>query len=135
MQGTYDPFSFLLNEIRAFDDGLRDNWDAYQRQHYFDVLLADEAEEIAWGRRHLTIVHGALVDEVEAEVLDDIFDEWANIAAEAEWSRVGGVPDHQLTLTVSGPNAGELLAAAADVAQRANPGHWRIVDSAIASLS
>ncbi len=135
MQDTYDPFSFLLSEIHAYDVGLRGNWDPYQRQHYLDVLLADEAEEIAWGRRHLPIVHGELVDEVEAEVLDDIFDAWSDIANRADWSRVGGVPDHHLTLTLAASNTTELLAVAADLAARASPGHWHIIVTAISDRS
>ena len=41
MQDTYDPFSYLLNEIRAHDAGLREHWDPYQRDHCFEVLLIE----------------------------------------------------------------------------------------------
>lgn len=134
MQDTYDPFSFLLSEIRAFDAGERENWDPYQRQHYLDVLLADEAEEIAWGRRHLTVVHGPTRDEVAAELLDELFSAWEDLAGLTSWSRIGGVPDHHLTLSVAGTCRDDALSAAADHALRANPGHWRIVDGASAGL-
>mgnify|MGYP001012207719 CR=1 FL=1 len=55
MQDTYDPFSYLLHEIRAHDAGLREDWDTRQRDHYLETLLIEEAQEIAWGRR-FTIV-------------------------------------------------------------------------------
>jgi len=135
MQDTHDPFSFLLNEIRSYDAGLRDNWDDYQRNHYFDVLLVDEAQELAWGRRHLTLVHGEPVDEVEAELLDELFAAWIDLSHQAEWSRMGAVPDHHVTLAVAGPGADELVAAAADLAGRANPGHWNILDAAVPTLA
>lgn len=130
MQDTYDPFSFLLSEIRAFDAGERENWDPSQRQHYFDVLLADEAEEIAWGRRHVTVVHGEPRDEVEAEVLDDLFAAWEELAGTATWSRIGGVPDHHLTITLAGTDAEGVLAIATELASRANPGRWLITEGA-----
>lgn len=135
MQDTHDPFSFLLSEIRAHDAGLRANWDDYQRAHYLEVLLVEEAQEIAWSRRHLTVVHGEPLDEVEAELLDDLFAAWEDIAAKPEWARIGGVPDHHLTLAVGGPAAAEHLAAAADLAARANPGHWHVVDGAGPTLA
>jgi hypothetical protein len=70
MQDTYDPFSFLLSEIQAYDAGQR-NWNVELREHYLDELLADEAEEIAWGRRHLTIVYGPEWDPVSEQILDE----------------------------------------------------------------
>ncbi len=130
MQDTYDPFSFLLSEIRAHDAGQRQDWDPHLRQHYLDSLLADEAEEIAWGRHHLTVVHGAAADEVQAELLDEVFSSWEDIAAAAEWSRLGGVTDDRLTLTVAGAHADTWLARAADAAHRSNPGHWHVSASA-----
>lgn len=134
MQDTYDPFSFLLSEIRAFDTGERENWDPYQRQHYLDVLLADEAEEIAWGLRHLTLVHGR-VDEVEADLLDDVYSAWEDVAARAAWSRIGGVPSSHMTITVRDGSAERLIAEAADVGSRLRRAHWKLLDTPIAILS
>ena len=135
MQDTHDPFSFLLNEIRAYDAGRRDNWDDYQRAHYFDVLLVDDAQELAWGRRHLTLVHGEPVDEVEAELLDELFAAWIDLSHRAEWSRLGAVPDHHVTLAVAGPSADALVLAAEHLARRANPGRWTVLDAAVPTLA
>ena len=128
MQDTHDPFSYLLHEIRAYDAGLREDWDARQRAHYLYVLLVEEAQEVAWGRRHLTVVHGEVTDDVEAELLDELFAAWENVSDHSDWARIGGVPDHHLTLSVAGQRREDLLTVAADCALRANPGHWRITD-------
>lgn len=132
MQDIYDPFSFLLSEIRAFDAGERAHWEPYQRQHYLDVLLADEAEEIAWGRRHLTVVHGSQADDIEAELLDELFAAWEDIAACATWGRIGGVARSHLTLTLAGDLVEHLMASALDAARDVNPGAWRITEEALA---
>lgn len=129
MQDTYDPFSYLLSEIRAHDAGLREDWDPYQRDHYLEVLLIEEAQEIAWGRRHLTIVHGEVLDDVEAELLDEVFALWEEVAHLAEWSRIGGVPDHHLTLTVAGTEASTLMAVALDAATRLRLPRWMITET------
>lgn len=134
MQDTYDPFSYLLNEIRAYDTGLREDWGTCQRRHYLDLLLVEEAQEIAWGRRHLTIVHGDAVDEVQAERLDDLFAAWENIATRAEWCRIGGVPDWHLTLTLADPQHEQWIRWAADQAIAINPGHWQLLATALPSL-
>ncbi len=47
---------------------------------------------------------------------------------------MGAVPDHHVTLAVEGPGADELVDAAADLAGRANPGHWSIIDAAVPAL-
>ncbi len=130
MQDTYDPFSYLLNEIRAHDAGLREDWQAYQRDHYLEVLLIEEAQELAWGRRHLTVIHREPVDDVEAELLDELFAAWEILVEHSEWARIGGVPDDHLTFSVAGQRREDLLSTAAECALQANPGHWRIVDGA-----
>lgn len=132
MQDTYDPFSYLLNEIRAHDAGLRENWHDRQRDHYLEVLLVEEAQEVAWGRRHLTVVHGDPIDEVEAELLDELFAVWEEAAGHADWARIGGIADQHLTLSASGAGRDEALRAAAEYALQANPGKWIIVDVAAA---
>lgn len=129
MQDTYDPFSYLLNEIRAHDAGLREDWDAHQRDHYLEVLLIEEAQEIAWGRHHLTVVHGEVTDDVDAELLDELFAAWEEVAEHAEWSRIGGVPDHHLTLAVAGPGAATLIAIALEAASHLRLSGWMIMDT------
>jgi hypothetical protein len=132
MQDTYDPFSFLLSEIQAHDVGLR-NWSPGQRGHYLDELLADEAQEIAWGRRHLSVVHGKLLDEAEADALDDIVCALLDLV-DGRWHRFGGIADRHFTLTVDGPAAEDLIADAADLATRTKPTHWRVVATAIVEV-
>ncbi len=129
MQDTYDPFSYLLNEIRAHDAGLREDWDAHQRDHYLEVLLIEEAQEIAWGRHHLTVVHGEVTDDVEAELLDELFAAWEEVAEHAVWSRIGGVPDHHLTITLAGSEAPSLIGAALQAATRLRMTNWIITDT------
>lgn len=129
MQDTYDPFSYLLSEIRAYDAGLREDWEPYQRDHYLDELLVEEAQEIAWGRRHLTVVHGEPADDVEDELLDELFAAWEEIAERGEWGRIGGVLDDHITVTFAGAQADEGLAIAAEAALRLRPNHWVIADT------
>jgi hypothetical protein len=129
MQDTHDPFTYLLNEIRAHDSGLR-HWQPGTRDRYLGELLADEAQELAWGRRHLTVVHGEVLDEVEAEALDDIVCALLDLI-DGRWHRFGGMPDHHFTLTVAGTDADELIDAAVEVAVRARPVHWLITTTAV----
>jgi len=130
MQDTYDPFSFLLREIQAYDAGQR-NWNPELREHYLDELLADEAEEIAWGRRHLTILYGPEWDPVSEQILDELIHGMVAYVPPANWSRVGGVPGHHVTVTLAGPSADDLIDLMADVALRTNPGPWRVVATAV----
>ena len=129
MQDIYDPFSYLLNEIRAHDAGLRD-WSPGQREHYLAELQADEAQELAWGRRHLTVVHGPVTDDSAAAQVDELIANLDQFGCYAHWTRLGGVPNHQLTLTVGGPDADQLIEAAAEVVRQLNPGHWWITATA-----
>lgn len=129
MQDIYDPFSYVLGEIRAHDAGQR-GWQPGIRDHYLRVLTADEAQELAWGRRHLTVVHGEVLDETEAEALDDIVCAILDLL-DGRWHRFGGIPDHHFTLTVDGPNADDLVHQIGDLATRAKPGHWAVVASAV----
>jgi len=131
MQDTYDPFSYLLSEIRAHDAGLRGDWDDLQRHHYLEVLLIEEAQEIAWGRRHITVIHGEPVDDIEAELLDELFAAWEVIGESGVWSRIGGVPDQHLTLALGGPDVEARLAQALECAAQSNPGHWKLLESAV----
>jgi len=131
MQDIYDPFSYLQNEIRAHDAGLRPDWDANQRDHYLEVLLIEEAQEIAWGRRHLTVVHGEVLDDVDAELLDELFAAWEDIAGRVAWARLGGVPDDHMTITLAGPHSEDALTLASDAALQLRPRHWIVTDTPI----
>lgn len=119
MQDTYDPFSYLLAEIYAYDAGLR-HWPPGLREHYLEQLLIAEAEEIAWGRRHLTVVHGPVTDETQADRLNELYAVLHNIARHADWMRIGMVPHHHFTITVAGGQAGDIIETCAAVA--AGPG-------------
>ncbi len=134
MQDTYDPFSYLLSEIRAHDQGLR-YWPPGQRQHYLDQLRADEAQEIAWGRRHLTLVHGPITDPEGAAILETIVADLATLVAGQDWYRFSGLPDHHLTLTVEGPDADNLVGLRAHLAAtRARPA-WRLITSPVVEVT
>lgn len=131
MQDAHDPFSHLLSEIRAHDAGLRPDWDPHQGDHYLETLLIEEAQEIAWGRRHLTVVHGEILDEFDAELVDELFSDWEDIAASAGWSRIGGVPDDHLTLTLAGLHAMQAMRMATEAALRLKAHHWAVLETAI----
>jgi len=133
MQDTYDPFSYLLNEIRAHDAGRR-TWTDGLRDHLLNELRADEAQEIAWGRRHLTVIHGEILDGIEAETLDDIVCDLLDLV-DGAWHRFGGLADHHFTLTVAGPDAEDLIARATHLATRAKPPHWQVTATAVAVQS
>lgn len=132
MQDTHDPFSFLLSEIRAHDAGLR-RWQPGDRDHYLAELIADEAQEIAWGRRHLTIIHGEVIDEVEAEALDDIVCALLDLL-DGRWHRFGGLDDHHFTLTVSGPDADAFLESVATTLVPAIPAQWSVAMTAVVEV-
>src|SRR5690606_15252098 len=88
--------------------------------------LVAEAEELATGRRHLTIVHGEPADMAEAEELNDFYDTVEELVAEAEWSRLSGGPDY-LTVAVAGADRNERIARITNVARQVRD-RWRIVD-------
>jgi hypothetical protein len=48
---------------------------------------------------------------------------------------MGAVPDHHVTLAVAGPGADELVLAAGDLARRANPGRWSVLDGAVPTFA
>lgn len=93
-------------------------------------MVPMSSQEIAWGRRHITVVHGELLDDVEAELVDELFAVWEEIATMAAWSRIGGVPDHHLTLTIAGATTDSLIPVAINSARHLTPGRWRVAESA-----
>ncbi|MFZ6003059.1 MAG: hypothetical protein ACOYXM_03930 [Actinomycetota bacterium] len=118
---VYNPFGWRLAEIA--DPGT----DALRRADLVESLIIVEAEELALGRRHLTIVHGGPATLADSDALDAFYDAVFAIAGMAEWSRVRGNEDH-VTVTVAGPHADELLLDVAEIAHRANPGGWHVIE-------
>lgn len=118
---TYNPFGWRLAEIAdPCTDDLR-------RRDLIESLLVAEAEELMLGRRHLTIVHGAPASVVDSETLDAFYDAVFAHVASADWSRVRGT-DEFVTVTVAGSAADELLLDLVELAHRANPGTWQLID-------
>lgn len=100
---TFDPYTWRVAELSLPIDPDR-------RARLLDGLLVAEAEELAHGRRHLTLIHG-LPDDAEAgEVLDDFYDAVLDIADAAEWSRVQRMPEW-LTIAVAGAWRDDVLTA------------------------
>jgi hypothetical protein len=118
---VYNPFGWRLAEIAD------PRTDGFRRADLIESLIVVEAEELALGRRHLTIVHGRPGKLVDSEILDEFYDAVFEIAGVAEWARVRGTEDH-VTVTVAGPLADGLLLDVAEVAHRANPGGWQVID-------
>jgi hypothetical protein len=118
---TYDPFGWRLEELA--EPGLN----PFRRAELLEGLLVAEAEEIAAGRRHLTIVHGEPADMAEAEELNDFYDRVEAIVDEAEWGRLAGGPD-SLTVTLAERGCDEWLAQIADLARRRVTEHWPVIE-------
>lgn len=117
----YNPFGWRLAEIAD------PRTDECRKRDLIESLIIGEAEELALGRRHLTIVHGRPDTLADSHALDDFYDAIFEIAGAAEWSRVRGTEGH-FTVTVAGPNADELLLDVAEITHRANPGGWQVIE-------
>lgn len=118
---TYNPFGWRLAEIAD------PRTDDLRRRDLIESLIVAEAEELALGRRHLTIVHGGLATVADSAILDAFYDEVFAVAELAEWARVRGT-DEFLTVTVSGPDADQLLLDIVELAHRADPGGWQVME-------
>ena len=129
----HDPFTFRLNEIRAHDAGRR-RWPVGERDRRLDELLTAEAQEIAWGRRHLSIVYGEITDEAEAQALDDVVCTILD-ALDGRWHRLTGVPNRYVTVTVGDPDAQQVVHALQAHLAHLVPRHWQIRDSAIVEVA
>jgi hypothetical protein len=119
---TYDPFGWRLAELAD----LRVH--PVRRLELEDSLVVCEAEEIALGRRHLTVVHGDPHDVAQSRALDRLYDDVSAIAATAEWSRVRGGVDH-VTVTVGGGAADSIVVHISAAAAKMNPGSWNVAES------
>ncbi len=120
-RSTYDPFGWRLDELA--DPDLK----PFRRAELLDGLLVAEAQEIAAGRRHLTIVHGEPTDAAEAEDLNDFYDEVEAIVDGAEWGRLAGGPGH-LTVTLAGPGRDEWLAQIAERTRKRAAAPWPVLE-------
>ena len=128
----HDPFTFRLNEIRAHDAGRR-RWPVGERDRRLDELLTEEAQELAWGRCHLSIVYGEVTEEAEAQALDDVVCTILD-ALDDHWHRLTGVPNRYVTVTVGGPDAQQVVHALQAHLAPLVPKHWQIRDSAIVEV-
>lgn len=97
-------------------------------------MIVREAIEVAYGRRHLTIVHGDPDDVVASRELSEFYEELRRLAARCEWVRVRGNAEYVM-VTVGGAVADERIALFEAAAAFANPGNWTIVASAVPPLS
>ena len=118
---TYNPFGWRLTEIAD------PRTDDLRRQDLIESLIVVEAEELALGRRHLTVFHGAPGTLVDSETLDAFYDEVFAVAEAAEWSRVRGTEGF-VTVTLGGAGAEVRLLDVVELAHRANPGGWMVVE-------
>lgn len=118
---TYNPFGWRLAEIAD------PSTDDLRRRDLVESLIVAEAEELALGRRHLTIVHGAPATVADGDVLDAFYNEVFAIAELADWARVRGTEEF-VTVTVGGSSADQLLLDIVELARRTNPGSWQVMD-------
>lgn len=100
-----------------------------RRCQLIEDLVAWEAEELAHGYRHLTIVHGDPRDLDESRHLSAFFDTLATVAGRAGLVRVRGTV-HYVTITAHGPQADEQIGEFAAVADEFSGGDWTITPSA-----
>jgi hypothetical protein len=125
---VYNPFGWRLAEIavRATGD--------IRRRELFVSLVICEAEELALGRRHVTIVHGDPDNLPESHHLTRFYETVAGLASAADWSRVRGTSDY-VTVTFAGPDAERMISLVATAARRANPGWWSVTESPYPDLT
>lgn len=119
---VYNPFGWRVAEIAdtATDDT--------RRQELAESLVICEAEELALGRRHVTIVHGDPDCLSDSRHLTEFYDTIAGLASGADWTRVRGTSDY-VTATFAGPNAEQMISLVVTAAGRANPGWWKVTES------
>ena len=119
-----NPFGWRLADIAdPATDPLR-------RLELCDELLVCEAEELAHGHRHLTILHGDPTDVAQSRHLSAFYDTLRRLADGCSWVRVRGDLDY-VTVTVRAEGADEQIAPFTSAAESANPGAWLIVASAV----
>ncbi len=118
----YNPFGWRLAEIA--DLATNDT----RRQELAESLVICEAEELALGRRHVTIFHGDPDNLIDSQHLTEFYESVAGLASAADWTRVRGTPDY-VTVTFGGSDADRMVTLVTTAAERANPGRWKVTDS------
>jgi hypothetical protein len=94
----------------------------------WEILQAEEAQELAAGYRHLTVVHGYLEGDKDWELLERLLK--AIRAACGGHNAHRTSQKHRLTLTVDPPDADKVVAGLAELARElgqeaAAAGGWR----------
>jgi hypothetical protein len=126
----WNPFSWRAAELATLNPG--PEHEARRADLRADLALA-EAEEVARGGRHLSVVHGDPSTVEEAQHVAEFYDVVREMASRVEWSRLRGAEDHVI-VAVAGDSADECVTRLANIATSMNPGFWRITRSACPDL-
>lgn len=118
----YNPYGWRLADLA--DPATS----AERREQLCEDLLIWEAQELAYGHRHLTVVHGDPDDVDDSRHLSAFYETLQRLACLVS-VRARGTTEF-ITITASGPDAEAHLGLFADVARAANPGTWQIVCAA-----
>jgi hypothetical protein len=124
-QDTFDPFTQLLIALPDATPA--------RRAEIFADLRGHEAEELAWGRRHVTVVHDYAGDAYEQHNLDTYCAVATDLLAAAEWYRLSGT-NGQTTITIGGPDADHWADTITNLATRMNLGRWQIHHGAFVAV-
>jgi hypothetical protein len=119
----YNPYGWRLADL---DDPTTS---PERRRELLDDLVVWEAEELAHGFRHVTIVHGDPDDLDASRHLSEFYDTIRVLAEDTGWVRVRGSLEY-VTLTVGGVDADDRLEAFAAAARSADRGEWEITAAA-----
>ncbi|GAB4973416.1 MULTISPECIES: hypothetical protein [Mycobacterium] len=92
------------------------------------AALVAEAEDLAAGMRHLSVVTGDLESEDDVRRLEQLTTAAWRGRDGARLTRSGGGNDY-VTFYVDGPTADRFVEDLARLAETLNPGWWRIIDS------
>lgn len=126
----WDPFSWRAAELATLSPS--QEHEARRAELRVELALA-EAEEVARGGRHLSVVHDEPSTIEEAQHVAEFYDVVREMASRVEWSRLRGA-DRHIIVAVAGDAADECVSRLANVAASMNPGHWRIMRSACPDL-
>ena len=119
---AYDPFGWRLTELAD------PTTNPLRRVELLDDLVTCEAEELARGRRHITVVHGDPTDLTASDHLDRFYDAITTLLAAATWSRLTGGADY-VTVAIAGSDRDRLLEAVVEAAHHARTAGWIVVES------
>ena len=119
-----DELATLLGELHARADQPLDAW---ERQQLLDDLLVAEAVDLAFGLRHVTIVHGWLSPTDELEKLDPILNQ-ANVFLADRCVRMVAAPFH-CTITISGDDVDSTVDAVVSGLSSIVRASWRVIRS------